>query len=85
MPRILPPKERGENCGQRPLRARLAKAERASGRKRRVLKSDMVAIGERGVRSETLEWSSRCKIAVQGTSKPGIMLHSLWVTRRRTN
>ena len=72
MPRMLPPKERGENCGQRPFRARLAKAERATRRKKRVLKSDMVLL--EGEESGARHWSgqavakSPCKVLVSRVS-----------------
>lgn len=71
---ILHPKETTVVNG-RPSRGQLANTERVSGCTTRVLKSNLVVL-EKGVRSERLRWSSRCKIPVQGTSKPGIMLHS---------
>ena len=71
---ILHPKETTV-VNERPSRDQLANAERVSGCKTRVLKGNLV-VSEKGVRSERLRWSSRCKIPVQGTSKPGIMLRS---------
>ena len=72
MPRILSPKERRENCGQRPFRAWLAKAERATRCRKRVLKSDMVLLEKE--ESGARHWSgqavakSPCKVPVSRVS-----------------